>query len=179
MITLRGLGLGLLPPWHPTHELACIFPPKTRGTSFGPTMMVFLTICMTRPTCLPTSSQRFSLNAWPQANPWSALKALVNRRGKTFQFFTKDELQAYVAQKAADKHGAQISIKKKHSKKPPQKQTPLQLHPAALSLLAGHFVDAEDDDVPQIQFSQVTPDMRGIAIGDLPKRCPTSKTTPV
>ena len=71
-----------------------------------------------------------------------------------------------MAQKAADKHGVQISTKKKQAKKPPQKSGPLQLDPSALSLLASHFVDTEDE-IPQIQFSQVTADMRGIAICDL------------
>ena len=114
-------------------------------------------------------------NALQQANPWGALKTLASRPGKTFQFVTKDELQAYVAQKAADKHGAQISTKKKQKKKPPQTSGPLQLDPSALSLLEGHFVDAEDEEVPQIQLSQVTADMRGIAICDLTQALPYIK----
>ena len=56
-----------------------------------------------------TSVQR----ALQQANAWGVLKSFTSKLGKSFQFVTKDELQAHIAQKAADKHGAQISTRKK------------------------------------------------------------------
>eukprot|EP00435_Cladocopium_sp_Y103_P017800 s1742_g4.t1 len=115
------------------------------------------------------------LNALQQANPWGALKSLASKPGKHFQFVTKDELQDYVTQKASDKHGAQISSRKKQQKKPFNKQVDPQLDPASLSLLPGHFVDPDHDAVEQITLDQVTADARGIAICDLPQALPYIK----
>eukprot|EP00435_Cladocopium_sp_Y103_P055969 s825_g18.t1 len=115
------------------------------------------------------------VNALQQANPWGALKSLASKPGKNFQFVTKDELQAYIATKAADKHGAQISTRKKQSKKPAATQADLHLDPASLSLLPGHFVDQDLDDVEQITLDKVTADAQGIAICDLAQALPYIK----
>ena len=113
--------------------------------------------------------------ALQQANPWAALKGLTTKPGKHFQFVNKDELQTYVAQKAADKHGSQISSRKKQARKPAGKPEQLHFDPSALSLLPGHFVDPDHDGVEQITLPQVTADARGVAICDLAQALPYIK----
>ena len=65
-----------------------------------------------------TSGSTSVQNALQQANAWGALTSLTSKPGKSVRFVTKDELQAHIAQKAADKHGAHISTRKKLPKKP-------------------------------------------------------------
>eukprot|EP00438_Fugacium_kawagutii_P005625 Skav235143 [mRNA] locus=scaffold1072:54894:59036:- [translate_table: standard] len=98
-------------------------------------------------------------------NQWQALKALTTKPGAGFQFVQRDELQAYIDQRARSKHGATVS-KQKKDKKPTRKNgpAPWNLDPSLLDIDPKHFVDADDDAVPQIQLSQVVADARGLAV---------------
>ena len=103
--------------------------------------------------------------ALQQSNAWQALKGLTNKPGRNFQYVLKSELQANIEAKAADKHGASISVKKKE-KKPARKPNLDQWHldPKLLKLDASHFEDEMEVPVEQIDLSQVVADSRGIAL---------------
>ena len=105
------------------------------------------------------------LKAVTSNNPWSALKTLASKPGHTIQLVHKDELEAYINKKAKEKHGADISTKKKLKSKPPAKTPPVwSLDPKLLQLVPGHFKDSEGGVLPQIDITQVTADARGIAV---------------
>eukprot|EP00435_Cladocopium_sp_Y103_P059762 s55_g21.t1 len=105
------------------------------------------------------------LQALQSNNPWRDLKALTTKPGNSFQFVTKAELQAFIDQRAATQHGAQISTRKKKDRKSTTSvAAPSLPDPQHLQILPGHFVDADNDQVGQVPLSQVVTDARGIAI---------------
>ena len=113
------------------------------------------------------------LNALTARNPWASLKSLASRPGNGIQLVHKEELEAFIAAKARDKHGTAISIKKKEKAKASSKSSPVwTLDAKLLQLVDGHFVDPDGTAVPQIDISQVTADSKGIAI------CSTQEAKP-
>eukprot|EP00435_Cladocopium_sp_Y103_P053215 s2024_g17.t1 len=118
-------------------------------------------------------------SALSHANPWQALKALTTKPGQNFQFVLKSELMEYIDSRAASKHGAEISSKKKRAKKPahPPSDVPLTPEPSTLQLSPAHFVDDEGDQVAQIPLSQVIADARGLAIATLSEALPYLRET--
>ena len=112
--------------------------------------------------------------ALTQTNPWAALKALTTRPGSNFQFVTKAELQDYISTKANSKHGATVPSHKKKDKKTSKDATvpSMALDPAVLQLDPSHFVDDEDDQLPQIPLAQVVADARGVALATLSEALP-------
>eukprot|EP00435_Cladocopium_sp_Y103_P041446 s1405_g11.t1 len=104
--------------------------------------------------------------ALQQSNPWKSLKQLTTKPGQAFQFVTKEELDAYIAQRAADQHGAHISVRKKkdRSHQPKADSRPRMPDPQHLRIQPGDFVDPESDQVDQIDLDHVIADARGIAI---------------
>ena len=102
--------------------------------------------------------------ALQQKNSWQALKGLTTKPGKNFQFVLRTELQANIEAKAANKHGASISSKKKE-KRQPRKDGPAQwnLDPKLLRLDPAHFEDEDEQPLEQIGLSNVVADARGIA----------------
>eukprot|EP00435_Cladocopium_sp_Y103_P021134 s799_g5.t1 len=117
--------------------------------------------------------------ALSHANPWQALKALTTKPGHNFQFVLKSELMDYIDSRAASKHGAEISSKKKQHKKSAKQAVDLSLtpEPSTLQLNPAHFVDDEGDQVTQIPLSQVTADARGLAIATLSEALPYLRET--
>ena len=108
------------------------------------------------------------LNALTTKNPWASLKALASRPGNSIQLVHKDELDAFIAAKARERHGVAISTKKKEkSKAAPKSPLIWTLDAKLLTLVNGHFVDSEGNAVPQIDISQVTADSKGVAVCSL------------
>ena len=112
--------------------------------------------------------------ALQQSNPWKELKLLTTKPGKTFQFVNKAELAQYIEQRATAQHGVNISSKKKKDRKnsAAASSQPCLPDPQLLQVLPGHFVDQEQDHVPQIMMSEVSTDTRGIAICGLAEALP-------
>eukprot|EP00438_Fugacium_kawagutii_P000487 Skav216947 [mRNA] locus=scaffold3396:193301:197611:+ [translate_table: standard] len=113
-----------------------------------------------------------------QKNPWQALKVQSSKPGSYFQFVLKEELQQYIDQKAKTRHGATISQAKKERKnaKRPSPST-WQLDPSLLDINAKHFIDSDEDFVPQITMDQVVADARGLAICSLQEAIPYVRET--
>lgn len=81
-----------------------------------------------------------------------------------FRLVTEEEQGAYVDQRAQTKHGAQIKNPKHKKQASLQRSVPVHLDPANFLLNAEHFQDADGEHVPQLQFSDVEADQRGIAL---------------
>lgn len=80
--------------------------------------------------------------ALQQKNPRKDLKLLTTKPGFGFQLVNKDELQQFIAPKAADQHGAVISSKKKQKPRKQERAGPSSRlpDPQQLQILPGHFV---------------------------------------
>ena len=125
--------------------------------------------CQLAPERAEAAIKKFGVAATQAAlqatNPWKDLKQLASKPGHNFQFVLKGELQNYIEQKAADKHGVDLTTKKKSRKSTGQApQKPWIPDPQHLGLQRGLFVDAEDDLLEQLPLDQVVAEARGIAL---------------
>ena len=98
-------------------------------------------------------------------NPWAALKEKASQPGTSIRLVTHEELEAQIAARAKSKHGAHVPrAKEKKSRSTAPRITAENLDVALLQLDKAHFKDEDGDDVPQIQFTEVKSNGRGIAI---------------
>ena len=95
------------------------------------------------------------------ANPWTYLKAIASRPHVSFQWIHADELQSKIRAKASAKFQIQAKAGKKHPK-PAGETKPLWIDPNMLQLVPGTFY-AQDKEIGQIQFSDVTSSASGLA----------------
>lgn len=111
-------------------------------------------------------------------NSWAYLKALANKPSISLRLVHADELTRHVSQTAKNRFGASIvnaKGKKRQDKK--TSQTPAMVDPAMLVLSPGSFRDVEEDDLSQIEFSEVEAEAHGIAICSLEQGEQLLKTT--
>ena len=99
--------------------------------------------------------------ALQSANPWTYLKAIASRPHVSFQWIHADELQSKIRAKASAKFQIQAKTGKKHPK-PAGETKPLWIDPNMLQLVPGTFY-AQDKEIGQIQFSDVTSSASGLA----------------
>ena len=100
---------------------------------------------------------------WGQ--PWRALKAAANHCRPPFQLVLSAELEASVAQKAAQ--GGLKGKKKNQSqigKLPPKSEAPPGLDPAKLQLEEGAFVTPAGEALSQIGIQDIGPFKSGVAL---------------
>eukprot|EP00438_Fugacium_kawagutii_P028090 Skav211003 [mRNA] locus=scaffold1610:94452:115803:- [translate_table: standard] len=102
--------------------------------------------------------------ALQDSNPWRALKALADKPGNRFQFVLRSELQAFVDTRAKQKHGAEVSIRKKEKSRGRKDKPFSSMDPRHLELDVAQFRDADEDLVEQIPLSDVKAEARGIAL---------------
>ena len=102
--------------------------------------------------------------ALQQKNPRKDLKLLTTKPGFGFQLVNKDELQQFIAPKAADQHGAVISSKKKQKPRKQERAGPSSRlpDPQQIQILPGHFVDTDQDQV--VPMSADVTNARGNAV---------------
>ena len=103
-------------------------------------------------------------------NPWQALKGVANQGKKQFKFVLSWELQDHIEKRAKEKHGAHLPRERKKDK--PTADLPAVPDPSHLQLHTNHFRDADGDSLPQIEFTDVFNDARGIAL------CTKAEATP-
>lgn len=103
-------------------------------------------------------------------NPWAYLKAIGSRPHVAFHWLKADELQQKVRERAESKFKIQHKPK---TTKPTKKegQTPLWLDPAQLQVVSGTFY-AQDCEVSQIPFTEVTRDASGLAFCSVAEAIP-------
>ena len=105
------------------------------------------------------------------SNPWAALKGLASRPNTRFRWVQTDELKAHIDTQAKKKHGAAVPGAKQ--KKQTHKKTGVQIiDPETLSLIPDTFVDADGDEIGQLDFSEVTADATGLAFASLQQAKP-------
>ena len=98
-------------------------------------------------------------------NVWAALKAAASRPGNLFRLVTAEEQTAYVAQRANNKHGAQVNNhRSKKSAKSAKPFGPVHLDPDQFELDSAHFMDEHELPVEQIKFVEVEADTRRVAL---------------
>ena len=106
------------------------------------------------------------LEAAQAKNPWAYLKALASKPSINLRLVHADELTKHVEASASAKFGADVKQhkqKKKTDKKKGSSNDP-PLEPSMLILAPNGFRDADDDEVPQIDFDEVTAEAHGIAL---------------
>ena len=106
--------------------------------------------------------------AFQSKNAWAHLKSCANKPNIGFRLVHADELARHVERQAASRFGAGVSNHKGKKKKlERQPQASLQIDPASLTLIPGHFQDEEGDQVPQITFDEISAEAVGVAITSL------------
>ena len=98
-------------------------------------------------------------------NVWAELKSAASQPGIMFRLVTMEEQKHYIAERAKSKHGAQISNHRaKKALKNKAHEVPLHLDPNQFDLDANHFKDENDLPVPQLAYTDVETEARGVAL---------------
>ena len=98
-------------------------------------------------------------------NVWAELKSAASQPGIMFSLVTMEERKHYIAERAKTKHGAQISNHRaKKALKNKAHEAPLHLDPNQFDLDANHFKDENDLPVPQLAYTDVETEARGVAL---------------
>jgi len=98
-------------------------------------------------------------------NVWAELKSAASQPGIMFSLVTMEERKHYIAERAKTKHGAQISNHRaKKALKNKAHEAPLHLDPNQFDLEANHFKDENDLPVPQLAYTDVETEARGVAL---------------